>query len=274
MSNPERRATCVIALLALFGASCSHTSHNVSQPFVSSGGIEAGLSSGLWGDTGSGPAGLNLGCMPRRHFALAIALHNRSRQRVTVTGVTGVEPAPGIIRRVAVQVRLAPVPRNREMFTSSLREWSDAPLMSVAIPPGRDATVQSNFLMGDCVALDLHGTLTTNEAITVRYRAGNRDGDQRIAQGSARILLSRGPTIRECAVPRDTHVLKLRTLDLACGVARRLSVACRRITRGRSGTRCGFASRRWDCNWIPRPRSRVVESCFANTSSIRAVWSR
>jgi hypothetical protein len=266
--------TCLAAVLVLSGSGCGEASHGLSQPFVANGGIEGGLGSGLWGDTSSGPDGEHLGCIPGRHYAQAITLRNRSTTAVTLTDARGSEPAPHIIRRVAVQFRLAPPPPHGDIFVSNLRRWSASPPTPVTIPPGRSAAVQSNFLMGQCYELAARQVLTVNDAIVVDYRASGKTGQQEIAQRSARILLSRGPAIRECAVPRDTHVLKLRTLDLACGVARRLSVACRGITHGRSGTSCGFAGRRWGCNWIPRPRSRVVESCFANTSSIRAVWSR
>jgi len=274
MSNPERHATWVIAVLALFGAGCGEASHSVSRPFVSNGGIEGGLGSGLWGDASSGPDGDHLGCIPGRHYAQAITLRNRSTTAVTLTDARGSEPAPRIIRRVAVQFRLAPQPPRGDLMVINLRRWSAAPPAPVTIPPGRSGAVQSNFLMEHCDELARGHELIVNDAIVVDYRASGKTGEQEIAQRSARIVLRPGPTIRECAVPRDTHVVKLRTLDLACGVGRRLSVACRRITHGRSGTNCGFAGRRWGCNWIPRPGSRVVESCFVNTSSIRTVWSR
>jgi hypothetical protein len=105
--------TCLIAVLALVGAGCVEASHRVSQPFVSNGGLEGGLGSGLWGDTSSGPSGMRLGCISGRHFQLAITLRNRSTTAVTLTGARGSEPAPRIIRRVAVQFRLAPPPAAR-----------------------------------------------------------------------------------------------------------------------------------------------------------------
>src|SRR6476660_4530881 len=81
-------------------------------PFTTPGGTESGPGSGLWGDTADGPTGDHIGCLPGRHYALAVTLRNRSASTVTITDVGGPQPAPRIIRRVAVQLRLAPPPAN------------------------------------------------------------------------------------------------------------------------------------------------------------------
>src|SRR5438094_3249765 len=101
-------ALAAAATLLLGAAGCGDSSHGFSQPFVANGGIEAGPGSGLWGDTASGPDGMHLGCLAGRHYALVVTMRNRSNAPVTVTGAGGPDPAPRIIRRVAVQFRLAP----------------------------------------------------------------------------------------------------------------------------------------------------------------------
>jgi hypothetical protein len=256
--------TCVAAVLALVGAGCGEASRSVSEPFVSNGGIEGGLGSGLWGDTSSGPDGEHLGCISGRHYAQAITLRNRSTTAVTLTDARGSEPAPRIIRRVAVQFRLAPPPPHGDIFVSNLRRWSASPPTPVTIPPGRSAAVQSNFLMGQCYELAARQVLTVNDAIVVDYRASGKTGQQEIAQRSARLILTPGPTIRGCAHP--AHSTSLVALGVPCELARTAALGCRRFSYGHSGA-CSAGGHDWDCTSTSRTGSESLESCWLRSKS-------
>jgi hypothetical protein len=239
-------------------------------PFTTPGDTESGPGSGLWGDTSSGPTGDHIGCLPGRHYALAVTLHNRSASTVTITDVSGPDPAPRIIRRVAVQLRLAPPPPNGDLAVSNLQRWSASPPQPTAIPPGRSAVVQSNFLMGHCDDLRPHQALTLNRAIVVAYRVGPDEGHQKIAQKSARIILTRGPTIRPCSPPEGaTHLV---AYDITCTMAGRAAVGCHRLPHGTSGM-CTAASSDWDCTFTSASKTR--ERCWlpSKRQSLEVRWS-
>jgi hypothetical protein len=255
---------CLLAVLALAGAGCGEASQDVSPPFVSNGGIEGGLGSGLWGDTSSGPTGMHLGCIPGRHFQLAITLRNRSRTAVTLTDAHGSEPAPRIIRRVAVQFRLAPPPPHGDIVVSNLRRWSASAPVPVTIPPGRSGVVQSNFLMGNCFELGPRQVLTVNDAIAVDYRTSDHAGSEPIAQRSARIILTRGPILRPCAPPH--HSSSLVALDIPCKTARAAALGCRRFSYGHSGS-CSAAGHDWECTSGLPTGSESLERCWLGTKS-------
>ena len=212
----------------------SHRS--TGAPFTAPGGVASGPDSGLWGDTSSGPTGDQIGCFPGRRYAQAVTLRNRSALTVTITGVRGLEPAPRIIRRVAVQLRLAPQTSNREGLAGGggLKSWSKSQLVPMAVPPGRSAVVQSNFLMRRCDQLPPHEALTVNRAIVVAYAAGQRTGHQRITNQSASIILTRGPTIRRCSTPQGAT--RLDAYDITCNVAQRAAVECHQLAQGRTET--------------------------------------
>jgi hypothetical protein len=230
---------------------------DAAAPFSAPGGSESGPGSGLWGDTSSGPTGDHIGCLPGRHYTLVVTLRNRSKSTVTITDLGGPQPAPRIIRRVAVQLRLAPPPPNGDLAVSNLRRWSASPTVPVAIPPGRSAVVQSNFLMGLCDDLRPHQALTVNRAIVVAYRTGQHAGHQRIAQESARIVLTRGPTIRPCSPPEGAT--RLVAYDITCTTAERAAVGCHQLPHSTSGT-CTAASSDWDCTFTNA--SKAHERCW------------
>jgi hypothetical protein len=188
---------------------------------------------------------------------MAVSLRNHSASTVTITAVRGPEPAPRIIRRVAVQVRLAPPPSSEGLFIFSLRRWSDSPLVPVAIPPGKAAVVQSNFLMGRCAALRPHQALTVNRAIVVSYRVGDQMGRQEVAAPAARIILTRGPTLQACARPQGAT--RLIASDITCTLAERTAASCHRLPNGTGGW-CTTASRKWDCTFTSA--SRAFERCW------------
>jgi hypothetical protein len=143
------------------------------------------------GDGPSTPTGVHLVCRPGRHFALAQTIPNRSRTAVTLTGAVLDPPSVQVIRRVAVQFRLAPPPPKGDLLVIGLRRWSASAARPVTIPPGRSAWVQSNFLMSSCDLLLPDRTLIANKAITVAYRANGRSGRERITYGGSRIILTR-----------------------------------------------------------------------------------
>ncbi|HEX5250880.1 MAG TPA: hypothetical protein VFW14_14550 [Gaiellales bacterium] len=259
--------------LPVFAAGCGGSSSGTAavhhprivRPFAAPIDFEGGSGSGLWGDTAS-----SLGCLPGRRYAVAVTLRNRSAATVTITHVGGAEPAPRIIRRIANQARVAPPPPTGDAVMIVLRAWSARPLVPVAIPPGKGAVVQSNFLMGHCNALRPHDPLTVNGSMVVSYRIGALAGRQVVADPGARIVLTRGPTMRRCGPPeRATGLI---AWDLTCSVAARAATGCRRLPHGTWGS-CTAASRPWDCTFTSA--SRLHERCWLATKrqSISVHWS-
>jgi hypothetical protein len=176
----------VVAGVAFAG---SASSPPVVRPFVAAGGLAMGMS-GV-GDGPSTPAGDHLRCWNGRRYAQNMTLLNRSGVSVTLTGAVLDPPSPQIVRRVAVQVRLAPPPPSGDVEVTGLRDWSRSAPTPTTIPPGRNAWVQSNFVMHDCNLLSPRHALISNRAITLAYRANGHAGHQRIALRSGRIILTR-----------------------------------------------------------------------------------
>jgi len=143
------------------------------------------------GDGPSTPTGIHLACRPGRRFALTQTIPNRSGTAVTLTGAGLDPPSVQVIRRIAVQFRLAPPPPKGDLFVIGLRRWNRSAARPVTIPPGRSAWVQSNFLMSSCNLLSPDRTLIANKAITLTYQANGRSGRQRIAAASTRIILTK-----------------------------------------------------------------------------------
>ncbi len=247
----------------------THSRHS-SAPFAAPIDFDGGPSSGLWGDRGSGRAGDELGCIPGRRYADAVTVHNRSSSTVTITGVDGADPAPAIIRRVATQVRLAPPPPGGDAIPVNLRAWSAASLVPLALPAGKAAIVQSDFLMGHCATLGHTGSVTVNNTLAITYRADGRAGHQTLAQRAARIVLTRGPASQPCAAP--TGATRLIASDVTCAVAVPTAVKCRRLAHGTYGN-CTAASHLWSCTY--ESTARVTERCWLATKrqSITVRWS-
>jgi hypothetical protein len=248
----------------------AQTFQKAAAPFAAPIDFEGGPGSGLWGDTASGPSGARLGCLPGRRYAVAVTLPNRSSSTVTITGVGGAQPAPAIIRRIAVQVRLAPPsPTGDAVGSPALGAWSAASLVPVAIPPRKRAVVQSNFLMGRCGDLGRRQALIVNRAIVVAYRIGKHTGRQTIAAASARIILTRGPTAQRCAPPRGAT--RLIASDISCAVAVRAALGCRVLPHTTWGS-CTATSRQWACTFTNASKS--VERCWlaSKRQSISVRW--
>lgn len=186
----NHRAACV-GLIGLLVAGCGGTRHISGAAFLAEEGVSSGPGSGLWGDGVSGPSGMHVGCIDGRRFAVMITVHNRSKREVTLQSAGGSEDAANVLRRVAVQVHLAPPPPSGDRAVIGLRGWNGRDSPSASIPPGRDAWVQSNFLMHDCRTL--HETLVANRSMTLAYRIGGNTATQVVSPSYARMFLTRGP---------------------------------------------------------------------------------
>jgi hypothetical protein len=254
----------VAAILFLSAAGAARSSKDDSRPFVGNGGVDAGPGSGLWGDGASAPDGQHLGCLFGRRYALAVTMSNGSASAVTLTGVGRADAAPRIIRRVAVQFRLAPPPPNGDRIVTNLRRWSAAPARPVTIPPGRSAVVQSNFIMRHCERLRGKRALVVNRFLVLRFRAAGHAGQEELAQRSARIILSRGPTIQPCIPVLGSGPLL--AADIPCAVACTAAMNCRRLPHRSWGT-CSAAGYEWNCTFTGRARPQTVELCWLASKS-------
>jgi hypothetical protein len=136
---------------------------------------------------------MQIGCIDGRQLAVLITVHNRTSHTVTLLSGGGPQRASRVIDRVAAQVRLAPPPPRGDVAVSGLRSWSRHDSGPASIPAGRDAWVQSDFLMRNCRSLRAGEVLTANRSITLSYRAGGYTGTQSVPVKAARIMLSRGP---------------------------------------------------------------------------------
>ena len=114
---------------------------------------------------------------------------------MTLTGAALDSSSTSIIRRVAVQFRLAPPPPTGDVVVVGLRAWSRSGARPTTIPPGRKAWVQSNFELNNCNLLSPGHALVANRAIAVTYQANGHDGTQRIAMTGARIILTGRPAV-------------------------------------------------------------------------------
>jgi hypothetical protein len=163
------------------------------RPFTSRGGMEGGPTSGLWGDTGSGPQGSSIGCIRGRHFAVLITVHNQTKKTIELLGAAGTQRFRNVIERVAVQVRLAPPPPTGNFMVTGLKSWNPRTSPPVLIPPGRDAWVQSNYSMANCAHLRGSEPVTINRSTTLIYRADAGRQSQKVSVPAAQIILTRGP---------------------------------------------------------------------------------
>jgi hypothetical protein len=178
-----------LAVLGATGA-CggSGVARAVPDPLQVVPGIEAGPSSGIWGDGDTGPHGIHLGCVSNRHFNLGIQVRNRASQAVTILRVGGPQPSARVMERVAVQVRRAGVATG-SIVVINLRPWDPKPSAAYVLPPHRRAFIQSNFVMHDCRGLPLGGA-RLNGSLAITYSVDGARGVQRLATPNARIVLT------------------------------------------------------------------------------------
>jgi hypothetical protein len=183
--------TAVLLVTALSGCGGGGGSSSFDQPFTSDGGIEAGPSSGLWGDDSAGQQGNSIGCIRGRHFAVLITVHNKTAETIELLGAADRQKLGDVIERVAVQVSLAPPPSNGPFAVVGLKSWDSHDSPSVLIPPGRDAWVQSNYAMHNCA--QLREAVTVNRSTTLAYRTDGGRHTQTVSVPAARIILTEGP---------------------------------------------------------------------------------
>lgn len=157
--------TLVFALAAL-GA----TRGGVQNPFAysRSSGFDGGPVSGLWGDGGSGPKGIELGCIPSRHFAMAVPITNQAGEAVTIDAVAGTQAHGTLVRRVAVQAWPKPA-ESGDMIQVGLHDWSRTPGQPLVVPASSDAWLQLNFLMGQCRLIKSYGRVAVSDRLTITY---------------------------------------------------------------------------------------------------------
>ena len=189
------RAAGQLALVLVAGSlvGCRGRPIVAGDAFSPGGGVTAGLSSGLWGDGGSGPSGMHLGCIAGRRFSVYVTAHNRTKRAVTVTDGGGDQPFAKVMARIAVQVRLAPLPPNGDLFVTGMGAWSREPATPIDIPPGRDVGIQSDYVMRSCNLLRPHESITLNRSVTITYREGGTAARQPIQVRGARIILTQRP---------------------------------------------------------------------------------
>jgi hypothetical protein len=82
--------------------------------------------------------------------------------------------------------------------------------------------------------------------------------------------------VRRCAPPRgpgDTavHSKSLRVRDISCRAGRRVALACRRFTYGRSGV-CVALGYRWRCTSTNPPGSQSAQRCVNGRRLMSIVW--
>jgi hypothetical protein len=246
-------------------------------PFVPSGGFAGGGGSGLWGDGASGPDGTSLGCLNKRRYSDAFGIENRSKVAVTLTAVRGPNPAPRIIDRVATQMRLSPPQRPRSNGWGGnldlvYRGWSAARGRPVTIPPGRIATVQTNYLMRSCADLAHGRTVTLPGWLVVAYRSSGHGGAQKLTLPGRRITLRAGPTRRTCIPVFGSASLV--ASDVGCAIARQGNRACHPMSHPTFGV-CTVAGRLWDCGSFAGAGEPLLEICYLphqKSHSFRTVW--
>jgi hypothetical protein len=260
-------------------AARSPVQHIGSGPFVLNGGFAGGGESGLYGDGGDGPKGTSLGCIKHRHYSQAFGIQNRSHAPVTLVGADGANPSPRIIDLVAIQLRLSP-PLKRpstipnygpDMGGMDLvyKHWSAAPTRAVTLPPGRIATVQSNYLMHDCAALASGRKIVVPGSLVLHYRVSGRIHQKMIPLPSQRFVVLAGPTKRRCTqVAGSVSVV---TADTGCSAGRQAAVACHPMSHNSWGD-CTVAGVLWDCGSTAGPGSPYLETCWQPTK--KAHWFR
>jgi len=164
-------------LAGLLVAGCGAPTSPTHNAIVRADGNDAGLSSGNWGDGGwLARRGIFLGYREGRRWTLLFTVRNRSGSPLTLLGADGAQPGHRLIRRVAVQVRLAPPRPRGDAAVVGLRPWSLAPAIPVEVPPGRQAWVQFDFVMRDgCRWFDPGARETVNRGTLIRYRQRRRN---------------------------------------------------------------------------------------------------
>jgi hypothetical protein len=240
--------------------------HIGSGPFVLNGGFSGGGESGLFGDGADGPKGTSLGCVSNRHYSQAFGIQNRSHAPVTLVSAFGANPSPQIIDLVAIQFRLSP-PLKRAGTISNLGggmdlvfgRWSAARGKPLALPPGRIATVQSNYLMRHCSDLASGRKIVVPGSLVLHYRASGRAHQKMIPLPSLRFVLHPRPTKRRCTPVSGSASFV--AADTRCRASRQAAAACHPMSHNSWGV-CTVAGVMWDCGSTAGPGSPYLETCY------------
>jgi hypothetical protein len=236
-------------------------------PFVLGGGWAGGSESGLWGDGANGPRGTSLGCFEGRRYSYAFGVKNTLKVPVRLTAAIGPNPAPGIVDRVATQLRLSPPQRPSSDVSNGFgptgdlvyRRWSAAPTRPVTVPPHRIATIQVNFLLRHCDALRSGRTVVVSGDLVLRFRAPGHTGRQKLGLPEDRFAVTTGPIKRVCAPVQGSGSLV--TADVSCAFARRAAPLCRPM-KNEGWLGCTVAGDFWDCGRFAGPGYPLLETCY------------
>jgi hypothetical protein len=188
----RRRTLLAVPLLLVVSSSAAfaHFSYQSVGPFVSDNVLGTTSAGTAVGDGPWTPTGLHLACVAGRRYALSMALRNRSDSAVTLTWASVDPPSARIVRRVAVQFRLAPPDPKGDIVVSGLRPWSRSAPTAVIVGAGRTVWVQENFVMQNCGLLASDQALIANRSITLTYRANGHTGSQQLGIPGLRLIVT------------------------------------------------------------------------------------
>jgi hypothetical protein len=204
-----------------------------------------------------------LGCIDGRHYSDGFGVWNRSHGPLTVLSVHWRSPASGNIEWSAAQVRRGLYRPGVDEVIS--RNWSARPTGPVTIPPGREATVQSNFVFGRCSQLAGGRSVRVPGSLIIRYRAAGRVRQQLFRPGPAlAFVLVAGPTRQSCAaVSGSTSLI---ASNISCAAAQHAALVCHFLSHNTYGA-CFSGNVRWSCDWIGGHDRPHVETCDEETWS-------
>src|SRR5262249_9487119 len=147
------------------------------------------------------------------------------------------------------------------------RTWSAAPTRSLTVPPGRVATIQSNFLFQRCGRLAGGHSVAVPGALVLRYRTAGGVRERLIPVPSQAFSLVAGPTRRACApVAGSTDVFSSNT---SCAATRKAALACHPLSHGSWGD-CTSDNILWNCGRV----QKRVELCWQGPQKLRSHWFR
>jgi hypothetical protein len=246
-----------------------------SGPFLLSGSLFD--INGFKGDLSPFRKEASLGCFNNRHFADAFGIKNRSHAPVTLLSARAPGSAPGIAERVATQFLLSPPPYHGPTYHGSMgdaaildplvrRDWSAAATRPLTIPPGRIATVQSNFAFRHCGRLAGGRFVGVPGSVALSYRASGLVRQKVIPLSGLAFMVIAGPSRRTCAVPGAMSAV---SSDTSCAATRRAALACHPLSHESWGD-CTSANVLWDCGSYAGHR----ETCWQGPQSLRAHWFR
>jgi hypothetical protein len=211
--------------------------------------------SGFSGDRTGGSGGNSLGCLDSRHYTDGVEIRNRTHAPVSVLDAHWRSPAPGLVEQVATQFLLSPATRVGDGLT--IYNWNRTSTPPLTIPPGRSASVQSDFAFRHCGQLAGGRSLAVPGSLIIRYRSSGGVRQKTIAFPGARFVVVAGPRRLTCApVAGSTSLV---SSNLSCAAAQRAALACQVLShKGYGGCLSGKAL--WECDRVVRGAS-ILETC-------------